>query len=288
MLYLVLSILFSVALLVNFRIFPKYQISTFQAVAFNYLFCFITGLILMPENQTFELNLKENWIWYCLLLGLGFIITFILSGISTQKAGISATSLANNISLIIPVSASLFLFDTGATAFKWHQYLGLLLALIALALSAWQKEKKQGNFLLPLAVFLMYGITNTAINYLNLKFIPNPEKTIPVTLVMVLGALVSGIIALLVQIIRKKEKLAFKNLVAACCLGIPNFLSFYFLLLALSAYKNSGAFVYPLYNVGVILLATLVAVVYFKETLSNTKKAGLLLAVVAICLLALV
>jgi len=85
MAYLLSSILFSVILLVNFRVFPKYGISTLQAIAFNYPVCFITGLVLMPEGQSFSLNLAENWTWFCLALGLGFIITFILSGLSTQR-----------------------------------------------------------------------------------------------------------------------------------------------------------------------------------------------------------
>ncbi len=290
MFYLFLSIIFSVLLLTNFRLYPKYNISTFQAIAFNYPICFLTGLALMPKGQSFELNFAENWTVYALLLGVGFIITFLLSGFSTQRMGMTATSLANNISLVIPVLCSLFIFKTQGRPFDALNYLGLALALGAVALSTFKKsnEKVAGkglDILLPIAVFLMYGITNTSINYLNINYIKSADRTVPVTLVMVFGAILAGMTVLIIQVIRGKEKIALKNVLASITLGVPNFLSFYFLILALTAYGNSGAFVYPLYNIGVILVSALVAFIFFKEKLSTLNKIGLLLAVLAIILI---
>lgn len=290
MFYLILSIIFSVLLLTNFRLYPKFGISTFQAIAFNYIVCFLTGLTLMPKGQSFELNFSENWTFYALFLGIGFIITFLLSGFSTQKMGMTATSLANNISLVIPVLVSLLIFKTQARTFDGLNYLGLALALGAVALSTFKKsdEKVSGkglDFLLPVAVFLMYGITNTSINYLNINFIKSADRTVPVTLVMVLGAILAGMSILIIQVIRGKEKIEIKNILASITLGVPNFLSFYFLILALTAYGNSGAFVYPLYNIGVILVSALVAFIFFKEKLTTLNKIGLLLAILAIGLI---
>jgi drug/metabolite transporter (DMT)-like permease len=290
MFYLFLSIIFSVMLLTNFRLYPKYNISTFQAIAFNYPICFLTGLALMPDGQSFELNFAENWTVYALLLGVGFIITFLLSGFSTQRMGMTATSLANNISLVIPVLCSLFIFKTQGRPFDALNYLGLALALGAVALSTFKKsnEKVAGkglDILLPIAVFLMYGITNTSLNYLNINYIKSADRTVPVTLVMIFGAILAGMTVLIIQVIRGKEKIALKNILASITLGVPNFLSFYFLILALTAYGNSGAFVYPLYNIGVILVSALVAFVFFKEKLSALNKIGLLLAVLVIILI---
>lgn len=244
----------------------------------------------MPQGQHFELNFAEKWPLYALLLGVGFIITFILSGVSTQKMGITATSLANNISLVIPVIFSLFVFKTNGRSFDALNYLGLALALLAVGLSTFKpaQDKVSGkglDFLLPVAVFLMYGVTNTSINYLNMQYITSADRTVPVTLVMVLGAIIAGIVALVIQVIRGKEKIALKNVLASITLGVPNFLSFYFLILALTAYGNSGAFVYPLYNIGVILVSAGIAWLYFKEKLSGLNKIGLLLAVIAILLI---
>ena len=320
MLYLVLSIALSVLLLLNFRLFPRYRVDTFQAIVFNYPVCFLTGLLLLPEGQSFSIDFAQTWTWLALGLGVGFILTFLLSGASTQRMGITATSLANNLSLVIPVCFSLFVFNAGQKAgngFDALNYLGLVLAVVAVGLSTYKKgEKAEGaeaavmegsvrtqtlgvaqkpphrqtgrlgaNVLLPVAVFLCYGATNTMINYMNLRYIPSADKTVQVTLTMVVGAIAAGLLMLVVRLVQGKETFQPKSLIGAVTLGIPNFLSFYTLLLALSAFGGNGAFVYPLYNIGVILLAALMAALFFRERLSMANRIGLALAVLAIGLI---
>ncbi len=90
---------------------------------------------------------------------------------------------------------------------------------------------------------------------------------------------------LVVRLLQGKERLQARSLAGAVTLGIPNFLSFYTLLLALSAFGGNGAFVYPLYNIGVILLAALMAALFFRERLSTANKVGLVLAILAIGLI---
>ncbi len=300
MLFLSLSILLSVLLLLNFRLFPRYEINTFQAIVFNYPVCFLTGLLLLPAGQSFTMDLSQNWTWLALGLGVGFILTFLLSGASTQRMGITATSLANNLSLVIPVCFSLFVFRTGGKPFDTLNYLGLALAVIAVGLSTYKPEptvaspdpatkraspRFGANVLLPVGVFLFYGATNTLINYMNLHYIPSADKTIQVTLTMVVGAIVAGLLMLVVRMVQGRETLQPRSLIGAITLGVPNFLSFYTLILALSAFGGNGAFVYPLYNIGVILLAALLATLFFREPLSAANKIGLVLAVLAIGLI---
>ncbi|UBM57892.1 EamA/RhaT family transporter [Marinilongibacter aquaticus] len=290
MFYLIASILLSVLLLVNFRLFPRFDINTSQSIGLNYTVCFVIGFLMMPKGQSFQLDLSAHWVWYCLALGLGFIVTFLLSGFSTQKVGLTATSLANNLSLVIPVLASLLIFDRGKNDYSIYNMLGMGLALLAVALATYRKDKaaaKKKDWLLPLSVFLMYGLTNTTINYLNIHFIPNPEQTIPITLIMVLGALISGWVLVLFRLVQKKEKIEAKNILAAVSLGIPNFLSFYLLFLSLNAFGNSGAFVYPIYNMGVILISAFIGLLFFKEKLSKLNFLGLVLSILSILLIAL-
>ncbi|GAB3760598.1 EamA/RhaT family transporter [Spirosoma pomorum] len=305
MLFLVTSIVLSVVLLLNFRLFPRYGVNTFQAIVFNYIVCFLTGWLLLPAGQSFSLDFSQPWTWPSLALGVGFILTFLLSGASTQTMGITATSLANNLSLVIPVCFSLFVFQPGSASgagFNFLNYLGLVIAVLAVGLSTYRKSEVEtaplagtgeqlnrrrvgAAVLLPVAVFLGYGATNTTINYINLRFIPSANQTVQVTLTMVLGAIVAGLVMLIVRVIQGKEKIEAKSFVGAVTLGVPNFLSFYTLLLALSAFQNNGALVYPLYNIGVILLAALMATVFFREQLSTANRIGLVLAVLAIGLI---
>lgn len=288
MIYLILSIFLSVGLLINFRLFPRYGVNTFQAIVFNYPVCFLTGYLLMGKGETFSLDLSQHWTWYCLALGLGFILTFVLSGIATQRIGMTLTSLANNISLVIPVLFSLFVFGSESMAFGPVNYAGLVLGVVAVAIASYKTGggEAHSGFLqsggLALSVFLLYGITNAAINYIQIHVIKNSPGAIPVMLVMVLGAVISGFAVWGYRLLKGRETFEVKNLPAAFTLGIPNFLSFYFLIRALNHYGSSGAFVYPLYNMGVILVSALVSVVFFREKLSRLNRAGLGLAILAI------
>ena len=285
--YLLLSIMFSVLLLVNFRLFPKYNIDTFQAIVFNYPVCFITGYLLMDKGDSFQMDLSQSWVWYCLLLGLAFIVTFILSGAATQRIGMTVTSMANNISLVIPVLFSLLVFKS-AIDFTAINYLGLVLGLVAVGIAGYKTDniKHQAGFMesggLALAVFLMYGITNTAINYIQMNIIKDKAGVIPVMLVMIVGSVITGLLILAYQFIRGKERFSSINLIAAVTLGVPNFLSFYYLIQTLNHFGSSGAFVYPLYNMGVIFLSAIVGILWFKEKISKLNQIGLLLALVSI------
>lgn len=289
MLSLILSVLFSVLLLVNFRLHPNFKVNTFQAIILNYPVCFLTGLLMLPSEQAFHFDIHAEGSLYALILGVGFVVTFILSGVSTQKMGMTATSLANNISLVIPVIFSL-LFLTRAGSFDFLNYAGLALAIGAVALSTFKKEEdtasgKEKNWLLPLAVFVMYGITNTTFNFLSASFIKSDEQRIPYTLTILIGSMVFGLFVLLYRKVKHHENINLISLIAAIPLGVPNFLSFYYLLKALSDYDNNGAYVLPLYNISVIMVSSLVGIVFFKEKLTKLNYLGLLLALIAIFLI---
>lgn len=291
MIYLVLSVFFSVLLLINFRLHPRFGVNTFQAIILNYPVCFLTGLIFLPSTQHFNPNFSQPSTLFAMLLGVGFVVTFLLSGASTQRMGMTATSLANNISLVIPVIFSLIVLKSSQN-FDALNYLGLLLAMIAVILSTLKKEDNSEkrvinttDWLLPIAVFVMYGITNTAFNFLNARYVTASGNTIPFTLTILIGSIIFGTIILIVRILQGKEKLQLKSLWAAIPLGIPNFLSFYFLLKALDAFQNNGAYVLPIYNISVILLSAIIALIFFHEKLSNLNKIGLALAVIAIGLI---
>ena len=112
MIYLALSVFFSVLLLINFRLHPRFGINTFQALILNYPICFLTGLVFLPSTQHFNPDFSQPSTFFAMLLGVGFVVTFLLSGASTQRMGITATSLANNISLVIPVIFSLIILNS--------------------------------------------------------------------------------------------------------------------------------------------------------------------------------
>lgn len=284
---LFLSILFSVLLLVNFRLHQAWKVQTSVAILLNYPICFLAGYLVQPSaaETVFQQNILLQW--PTLLLGVGFVVTFLFSGFSTQKNGMAVTSLANNMSLVIPVLFSL-LFLGAAQQAQVFTYLGILAAFISIYFFSPSNTQEKGNIGAPwalLAVFLCYGLTNATFNYLNKEIAPVLGGTVPFMLLALIGSMVAGILVLLIQVGTKKIQIDMRSVWAAIPLGVPNFFSFYFLLKALDQAQNNGAILLPMYNIGVIGGTALVAFVFFKERLSTKQWIGLGTGTAAILLL---
>ena len=72
MIYLLASIVLSVLLLLNFRLFPRFNVNTVQAISLNYLVCFATGYALLPTGVAFSVDFGQTWTWIALGIGVAF------------------------------------------------------------------------------------------------------------------------------------------------------------------------------------------------------------------------
>ena len=298
MLFFLLAVLFTVALYLIMRAYPRYEVDSFHAVVFNYYACVATGLLLTPQLRVFEeVQWRSEGTILTLALGAMFVTAFMLIGLTAQKVSVTATSLAGNMSLVIPVLFGLFIFKNNNKDFTAINYAGLVLALVALALGAIQKSTKsqtdpsQQNrsvssalWVLPVLTFLASGTNNTLINYLSVKYYL-PGQTTVFMIIACTGAVIIGTALLIYRIIVTGDKLKLRSVIGGLVLGVPNFLSLYFLLLALASFGNSAAYVFPIYNILTMLVSSFAAFVIYRERLNKYNKWGLVLAVVAIILI---
>jgi drug/metabolite transporter (DMT)-like permease len=286
MLYLVLSVVFSVLLLVNFRAHAKFQVDTRIAILLNYPVCFLTAYFHQPSAIPFHWPSNVDT-FLLMAMGVGFVITFLLSGFSTQKNGMAPTSLANNISLVIPVLINLFILKTGGEI-NLSIALGLVFSFAAIYFCSPQLTSSEGVkpvVWLLLAVFVAYGLTNTLFSYLNSSLTYFVGGTLPFIMMILIGSMLSSSIVLIWKSINGTLNWNLNSVLAAIPLGLPNFFSFYFLLKALDAYQNNAAVVLTMYNLSVILLSAITAYVFFKERLTNRQWIGLAIGCVGIALL---
>lgn len=300
MLYFLLAVLFTVALYMIMRAYPRYKVNSFHAVVFNYYSCVVTGLFLTPDLKAFqEIQWNSEGTLLTLALGTLFVIAFMSIGLTAQKVSVTAASLAGNMSLVIPVLFGLFIFKNTNKDFTILNYAGLVIALAALALGAIQKKQKTTEFedgqplrvsvfsyawLLPVFTFMASGTNNTLINYLTMSYY-RPEQTTLFMIIACSGAILIGTLVLIYKIIFGGEELELRSVIGGLILGVPNFLSLYFLLLALGSFGNSAAFVFPIYNILSMLVSSFAAWILYKEKLNNLNRLGLALAVVAIILI---
>lgn len=286
MLYLVLSVVFSVLLLVNFRAHARFQVDTRIAILLNYPVCFLTAYLHQPSALPLKWPASTDTA-LMIAMGIGFVITFLLSGFSTQKNGMAPTSLANNISLVIPVLINLFILKTGGEI-TWSIAAGLVFSFAAIYFCSPKVSATAGvKPVVPLlfAVFIAYGLTNTLFSYLNSTLTAQVGGTLPFIMMLLIGSIAGSALVLIWKSVNGTLNWNRNSVLAAIPLGLPNFFSFYFLLKALDAYQNNAAVVLTMYNLSVILLSAVAAYVFFKERLSQRQWIGLGLGCVGIALL---
>lgn len=287
MFYLLLTILANVAIFMAFRSFSQLKINTLPAIVVNYGVCVITGTLYVGMDKVGnEFDPASEWFISASILGLIFITTFFLMAHTTQVRGVSVATVASKMSLAIPVVFSLFIFKYAVSSLDVWNYLGILLAFVSIWLVSRKKRTFDGApitfkfLLLPLTIFLLGGLIDTSLNYVNHHFIDeNIEPIFPIFIFS--AAFIAGLVVCLVR----KVKFGWKELIGGVYLGVPNYFSIYFNLKALTAFDNNGAIVYPALNIGIIIGSTLLAILLFKEKLTRLNYIGVFLALVVIFLL---
>ncbi|UII33007.1 hypothetical protein LVD17_04085 [Fulvivirga ulvae] len=284
MLDILLCVLMNVGIFICFRLFSTFKMDTFQAIVFNYVACVITGAVFMGDSSVLEsITIDEPWVLIAMVLGGVFIGTFYLMAITTQKFSMTVSSISAKMSLIIPVLFSILLLDIQSRPYTWLNYAGMALALAAIFMSSYKEKKIEAHKLrgfdlfLPLLVFIFGGIIDSSINYTSYYFLTDRESAVFPMFVFVSA----GVIGLFL-LISNRRKLSLISVAGGAVLGVVNYFSIYFLITSLSAFSNDGAIVYPLINVGIIVLAAGLSVAFFKERFSRLNQVGLVLAVLAI------
>lgn len=289
MVYILITILLVTSFFIIFRLFELFKVDAFQAILSNYFTCLILGAITSGglNNQFFELSVHRPWFPIALGIGLLFLLTFFLISLTVRKVSTTVATLANRTSLVIPVFANIFIYPEKGSEFTLLNYIGLILAIIAIIFASVKQgssKLKSKHFYLPLLIFLLGGIIDTTINVVNFTYSLEPGFEL-FPFMAFISASLGGSIILTYQVIRKRRQIFLKNIFAGILLGLPNFFSLYFLLLALNAQDNDGARVFTVTNIGIILLTSLIAFLAFKEKLSSLNLTGIALAILAILLI---
>lgn len=286
MIWLVISILTNTILLLILKGFEKYGVNTLHGIVVNYLVAGSTGLALVGFPSSEELGTgSEGIVWIPFVLGFLFITIFFTLAKTAQVAGISVATVANKMSVVIPVTIAVLLYNENI---GWPKVIGMTAALIAVWLTS--KKENAGTFdmkyaLFPVLIFIGSGIIDALVNHLQQRI---PDKSlIPFLLsVAFLCALVIGTGVIVFRYMRYKETISGKSIVGGIILGIPNYFSIYAVTKALDANFLETSALYPVNNMGIVICSAIGATLFFREKLSLLNWSGILLSVAAIALIA--
>lgn len=288
MLYLIGSIVLTSYLTLSFKACEKLQVNVFQAIVFNYITCVITGSFVNGSFPVHAANIAMPWFKWACIMGAMFVSIFNVVALTAQKNGVAVASVANKLSLIIPVILSVYLYNETVAGWK---AIGVVLALVAVAFTTYTPGKNSGEkhglmrYLLPVVLFLSSGLLDALINHVQLTYVTN-ENNNDYLVSSFFSAATIGSTILLIQYIRKKQVFQWKNLLAGVLIGIPNYFSIWCLMhyLKESPWQTSSSI--PVNNMGIVLFSAVVAWLLFKERLSKINWLGVALSLLAIYLIA--
>jgi drug/metabolite transporter (DMT)-like permease len=98
---------------------------------------------------------------------------------------------------------------------------------------------------------------------------------------------ISGLVVYLLNQTKERNPIQLKSIIGGICLGLLNYISTYTLLKTLSDKILTDSVIFPIINIGVVIVASVVAMVFFKEHLSKKNFVGIALAVLSIFILAI-
>jgi drug/metabolite transporter (DMT)-like permease len=253
------------------------QIKLIPAIIGNYISCIITGLIIQGADFS---SYQNNLIAPSLLLGIMFFVIFFAMGYVASHIGVGISSAASKLSLIIPaIYGAVFLKEE----FGMLGFFALILSIPAVILMNYNKGEKMTfkSLSLPFLIFIGSGIIDTSLNLLE----KHNESSNPSSIIITIfsAALLCSIVySLIIKLPILSNR---KSILFGLILGIPNYFSVHFMMLALGSDEFTSGEFYMINNSAVIGLSFLLAWLLFSEKITSTKAIGLLLAIVSIYLI---
>ena len=283
--YLITGIFCSSFLFTAFKLFEKYRVDSFKAIVFNYITAFLLAYMMSNGTVVSALVVAE-WRWLALLLGLIFIVSFNIMARSSQEAGVAISSVANKMSFVGPILFGIFILGEH---YSILQNLGVVLAIVAVILSSGLGSQKLESKKLKLPILLFFaGLAIDIILHIGeTQYIKEGENLLFTGSTFGIAA-VLGLIYMIIMSLKEKSTPKLRDIVGGILLGIPNFFSIFFFLSALEESEKAGwdsSKLFPMANLGIIVVNAFVGYFIFKEKLNRINYIGILLALLSIALI---
>ena len=282
MIYLVIAILFGSLFAILFKLFQQHGIDSLQAIGVNYVVAAAIGVVgsVAQEAQVVALG---SWAPWALVAGLFMMAGFVTMNYATRWHGVAVSTIAARVAFVVPVlCAYLFL---GSDEPQWLASVLVIVSLFLIFPSRGVVSSVSQRWFLPLLVFLSYGVANFMLKYCQQLVAQAGGSDADLSLVSAF-AFVAAIVFTMIYYFSlpssQRQPFAWRNVWAGLVLGIVNMGCTYFLLKSLMVIDS--AIFYPIYNISIVLIASVVGRWYFGERLSIQQYVGIIIALAAIVL----
>lgn len=211
-----------------------------------------------------------------IISGILYLVSFMFLKYNMKHNGIVLASTFMKLGVLIPTIMAVVVFHEMP---KWTQVLGIIISLLAIVIIHFEKDALQeGNKKFWLLILLILsGFTDAMANiYEQIGSAEGKDGYLLITF------FVAFLLALGFSVFRKTRILK-ADILFGMLIGIPNYFSARFLLLALGSVD--AVLVYPMYSVATMIVITVVGIIAFHESVSKKKACALGLIVLALGLL---
>ena len=285
MIWLLFSILSSAGIYVIFKFVDKGKMPLLNIIIINYLIASVFGFLLAEEFPIQKI-FNAEWLYTGLVLGVLLIFLFFMVGLSSAKAGISITTVACKMAVVIPMVFAIIAYKESVGFVK---IISIILAILAVSMSVYKKSSNNAKFnrltiILPLILFIGMGMENSLLIFSKEKYI-NADMSSVYTASLFSVALISGLILICFKpkMLRNFQKP--KIWLTGTLLGLTNFGSIYFVLRTLNSGVFTNSVTYGIINIGIVTITVLIGTMFFKEKLSKLNISGVVISIIAMILL---
>ena len=267
-----------------FKYFEKINVNNLQAISANYFTAGILSIIFLPNSFEFDkINYSNTTIFFVLafIVGLLFVLTFNLYAHGAQKIGVTPSTIANKMSMIIPIIIGIILLNEEVT---FNKILGISFAFVAIFLSSIGDRKyslNKNHLIIIVLLFIGQGLADGILNWAQ-EFILNGSNMNLFFAVTFLAAGFTGLLFVFFKLSSQKVKIEPKSIIWGIVLGIPNYLTLLYFVKSLKSELFSSSEIFPIINIGVIIFCTILSIILFRERVSIYNWLGVILGVFSI------
>lgn len=295
MLFLALAVSCSLAIGMLFKHTARLQLDPMALLTVNYgIALLVAGAMLVwgPQNELTGSDWSGSLITLGVMTGALFIFGFLIYAVAIDVAGMSLAIGVMRISVVVPFLASWWIWSEVPSVL---QGIGLGIASIAFFLIASKSSDQQDGapggkasakkvVVVLGTLFISGGLVDLSLKVFDEGFAATNSR--PTFLFLVFGvAFLIGMMDLLYKGWRRNQWLTMATLMWGIILGVINYGSVEFLLLAVR--DLPGTFVFPANSITLVIGGAILGVVFWKERLSRMNLWGLALAALALVFLSL-
>ena len=259
MFYLILAVISSSAISLMLRFAKGRTSGEISVLVANYLVCVIVAGLSVGFGNIFPpVPSLPKTLAMGVICGLLYLACFLLFQFNIQRNGVVLSAVFMRLGLLVPLTASVFLFSEIPTAL---QIAGAAVAVIAIVMiNSGERGVSKLKITLPFLLLASGSADTMSKIFERLGDISLSGQFLCYTFSV-------SLIFCIAVMVYKKERIGINDLIFGTLVGIPNYYSAKFLLKALE--QMPSVIVYPPFSVSTIAAVSLGGVLLFKEQLSK-------------------